>query len=237
MTYLFPLYRLHDWASSLLATHFLLIKRTLLVVAHLALFGLLFPELRRNFGSAAELMLLGVLFLSPVSKILRTRILLQLMALRREMGIMMGYLATVHGLRYFIDPDWAGSITALFQETGLSGESIPYFLGLVAYGITLPLLLTSNVWAQRSLGGINWKRLHRMVYVVLPLVLIHHFSIQRGISPLALIQAALITFAYISLKLLAWQNFLPPLKRGIDAVAKSYRDYNLSRQSQETKTL
>ncbi len=224
-------FRLHDWASIMLAQHFVLVKKSILVMAHLALFGIFFPEFRKSFGSAAEIMLLVILFLSPVSKILGMRLLLQVMGLRRELGIMMGYLATVHSLSYFINPDWAQSIIILFQETGISGASAPYFLGMVAYAATLPLLFTSNALAQRSLGGIRWKSLHRTVYVILPLVLLHHFSIRRGITAGAVVQMVLITALYIMLKVLAWKNVLPPLTQVITVVSDRYRAYTLTQKS------
>lgn len=224
-------FRLHDWASITLAQHFVLMKKVLLVVAHLSLFGFLFPELRRNFGSAAEIILLGILFLSPLSRILGMRLFLQLAGLRREFGIMMGYLALVHGLGYLIDPDWSSSLIALFQEVGIAKESAPYFFGLLAFWLTLPLLLTSNSWAQRTLGGIRWKRLHRLVYVILPLVLLHHFSIGHGFSTWGVMQAVFFTALYGMLKVLAWKNVLPPLRLGIEAVSARYRAYTLESKS------
>lgn len=221
-------FRLHDWMSAMLTRYYLLVKKILLFLAHLSLFGFLFPELRRNFGSAAEIMLLVILFLSPLSKILGMRLLLQLMGLRRELGIIMGYLALVHGLGYLTDPDWSSSLIALFQEIGIAKESAPYFFGILAFWLTLPLLLTSNAWAQRTLGGIRWKRLHRLVYVILPLVLLHHFSMEHGFSVFGVAQAVFFTAIYFMMKVLAWKNVLPPLRQGIEAVSARYRAYTLA---------
>lgn len=228
MILLRPLFVLHDWASTLLVKHFVLVKRLILVGAHVTLFGFLLPDIRRNFGSAAEIMLLAVLFLSPLSMLFRMRLLQQLMGLRRELGILMAYLATVHGVGYLIDPNRSVSILELFQTTGLSPESVPYALGIGAYMLTLPLLLTSNAWSQRWLGGRDWKRLHRLVYIVLPLVLIHHFSIRRGVSMDTFIQAGAYFGIYLLMKVLVWKNFIAPLRTVMVWVASGYRDYRNS---------
>lgn len=219
------LFVIHDWASTFLAKHFLTIKKCILLVAHLSLFALLLPELRKSFGQLALALLVGVLFLSPLAKIFRMRLLLQLMGLRREFGIFMGYVVTVHGVGYLIDPLW----TAVFVAPYVQGETFPvnptYFLGIMAYFLTLPLLFTSNNLMQRWLNGRNWKRLHRLVYIVFPLVLLHQFSIRRGLNANAWLQTAIISGSYIFLKLLAWKNFLPPLEKSIASVATHYRDY------------
>lgn len=225
------LFILHDWASAFLAKHFSGIKQLILIVAHLCLFGFLFPDLRRDFGKMAEVVLLALLFLSPLARILRMRLLLQLMGLRRELGILMGYLATVHGIGYLIDPDWV----AVFVEPYMEGKAFPinptYFFGGVAYFLTLPLLFTSNNLMQRFLGGRNWKRLHRLVYPVLVLVLLHHFSIRRGMDAAGWMQTIVLLFAYICLKILAWKNVLSPLRTAIDWVAIRYRAFEATPHS------
>ncbi len=226
------LFDVHDWVSVFLVKHLFTLKKVILVVAHLSLLGLLFPDMRRDFGQIAEIMLLGILFLSPLSRIFRMRLLLQLMGFRRELGIFMAYLATVHGVGYLIDPEWV----AVFVEPYLLGNAFPinptYFLGGVAYVLTLPLLFTSNNLMQRFLDGGTWKRLHRLVYLVLVLVLLHHFSVKRGMDVFGWFQTIAILGAYIFMKLLAWKkDLLPPLNRGIGVVATWYRDYEAKKRS------
>ncbi len=232
MTLLFEtIFGLHDWASTFLVKHLFTLKKVILVVAHLSLLGLLFPDMRRDFGEIAEIMLLGILFLSPLSRIFRMRLLLQLMGLRRELGIFMAYLATVHGVGYLIDPEWV----AVFVEPYLLGSAFPinptYFFGGVAYVLTLPLLFTSNNLMRRFLNSGTWKRLHRLVYLVLVLVLLHHFSINGGMDVFGWLQIIAILGAYIFMKLLAWKkDLLPPLNRGIGVVATWYHDYQATKK-------
>ncbi|MEK7181656.1 MAG: ferric reductase-like transmembrane domain-containing protein, partial [Patescibacteria group bacterium] len=157
---------LHDTLCAFIVRHIQGIKRTLLIVAHLSLFGFFFPELRLSFGSWASNLLIFLLFISPLSKIFRMRLLLLLIGLRREMGIMMAYLATVHGLGYLMDPDWATFILWEPLRTGDWNIGSGYILGVVTYILTLPLLLTSNDLAKRYLGGKRWKNLHTIVYLM-----------------------------------------------------------------------
>ena len=217
-------FRLHDWASAWLAANFFQVKTGLLVLAHLSLFGFFFPDIRREFGSAAGNLLIAILFLSPLSKIFRIRLLQQLMGLRRELGIMFGYLATVHGVGYLTDP----LITPYFLEqvnsAVLGWWERPLLFGFLAFSLTLPLLFTSNNLANRLLGGRNWKLLHRTVYVMALFAVIHRFLI-KGLSTVALVEMIILVAGYILAKLLAWRNFLPPLVKLIAWVAEEYRRF------------
>ncbi len=221
----------HDTASSFLAKHLFAIKRLILIAAHLALFGFFFPDLRKDFGEMAANLLIVILFLSPLSKIFRTRLLLQLMGLRREMGIMMGYLATVHGLGYVLDPQWFDLLVAPALARGLFFVDPALLVGGTAYLLTLPLLLTSNTWAQRTLGGARWKLLHRLVYLMFVFAIVHRYFMKGGLTG-DMIEAVLLLSGYIIVKVLAWRNFLSPLEKSIAWVALRYQEYTALRMKQ-----
>lgn len=216
-------YRLHDLASDFLAKHVFAVKRGILVVAHISLLGFLFPEIRKEFGELAANLLIVILFISPLSKIFRTRLLLQLMMLRRELGIMMAYLATVHGVGYLIDPDWYAFIIAPMLTGNIWGEDPRYVFGLLAYMLTLPLLLTSNALAQKYLGP-KWKMLHRTVYLMFAFAIIHRFLV-KGAPAFVIFEIVVLLGSYGLAKALAWKNFLPPLVTAIRLVAEDYRRY------------
>ncbi len=215
----------HDLAGDFLAKYLFTLKKVILVGAHVSLFGLLFPEMREDFGSAALVVLLFLLFLSPLSQLLRMKLLLQAMALRREIGILMGYLATVHVVGYLIDPDWFDFLITPYWPNDLLSIDIRYQLGFLAYFLTLPLLFTSNTWANRVLGGKNWKRLHRLVYPLLFLALFHKFlrggdtQIQDTLMPM------FIFVLYVVFKVIAKRNNIPPFQRAIEWVALRYQGY------------
>ena len=227
ITHLAPLlrilYRLHDFASDFLVKHIFSVKRAILALAHVSLFGFLFPEMRKEFGELAANLLIVILFISPLSKIFRMRLLVQLMMLRRELGIMMGYLATVHGVGYLIDPDWYAFIVAPMLTGDIWGEDPRYVFGLLAYALTLPLLLTSNALSQKLMGP-KWKMLHRTVYLMFGFAIIHRFLV-KGAPVYVIFEIVLLLGSYGLAKLLAWKNFIPLLSDINRLIAEDYRRY------------
>lgn len=202
-----------------------MVKRALLIVAHLSLLGFLFPDLRRSFGSWALALLLGILFLSPLSKLFRVPFLLQLMGLRRELGIFMAYLATVHSLGYLLDSAWASFFITPYILSDPWLIDSRYLLGLLAYVLTLPLLFTSNNMAIRFLGGRNWKWLHRLVYPLLFLTLFHKF-LRPGSARLAdIISPTIIFLGYLCLKVVAENSSLLPVQRFSGWIVTRYQAY------------
>ncbi|MEP7162349.1 MAG: ferric reductase-like transmembrane domain-containing protein [Candidatus Moraniibacteriota bacterium] len=225
-------FRLHDGLSRFLMEYMGGIKRALLVIAHLTLFGLLFPEYRRSFGEQGLNLLFVILFLSPLSKIFRMRFLFLLMGFRRQLGILFAYLIIIHGVGFLIDPMWYALIIAPYLPGNIFGIESRILFGIVAFFLTLPLLLTSNEFSNRILGK-NWKRLHRIVYVLFAFAVFHKMyeggrTMRPIIDPSALLGALSLIGSYAFLKLLAWKNFFPPLRRAIELVSLRYRSYHQS---------
>lgn len=218
------LFRIHDAGCDFLVRYIRIIKYILLIGAHLVLFGFFFPDLRKDFGEMAANLLIGILFLSPLATIFRMRLLLLGMGLRREFGIMMAYLATVHGVGYLLDPQWFEFVIGPHWPGEVLGIQPMVLFGIGAYFLTLPLLFTSNTWANRILGGKNWKMLHRSVYIVFVFVVLHR-ALMRGGDTAAFLQAGLLLGAYIFLKVLAYRNFLSPLAEMIVLVSERYRQW------------
>jgi sulfoxide reductase heme-binding subunit YedZ len=232
-------FRLHDSASDFLAAHLLSIKRTMLIVAHLSLFGFLFPDLRKDFGEMAANVLLVILFLSPLSRIFRMRLLAQLMGIRRELGILMAYLATVHGLGYILDPAWFAVFIAPYWTTDPLAIETRLLFGMLAYLLTIPLFLTSNTLAVRFLGGKRWKMLHRLVYGIFFAAIFHRLFTKSatGNDAAALTQAIILVSAYLLAKLLAWKNFIAPLRDMITSVSERYQTYLLVKKAANSQNI
>lgn len=223
LTYLF---NLHDFFTNLFVKHLVLIKKVLLFGAHLAIFGFFFPELRKSFGEQALNVLLFLLFLSPLSKILRMRLLFILMSYRRQFGILMAYLATVHVLGYLSDPLFTQAIIGQSFFPNIWHAGPRYLAGILAYILTLPLLLTSNNTAVKLLGK-NWKRLHFLVYFVFIFAVFHKFTIGRGLPDTgSVIQAVLLIFCYLLLKWWAYHGLPLFLEEKRNYIASKYRDYS-----------
>jgi DMSO/TMAO reductase YedYZ heme-binding membrane subunit len=217
---------LHDVSATFLTKNLFTLKKGILIFAHLSLIGFLWPELRKDYGSWAGNLLIFILFLSPLAKITRMRLLNQLMSLRREMGILMGYFALVHGLGYITDARWQAFVSTMPFDGFFSGK-IAFFYGFLALLLTLPLLLTSNAWAQRRLGR-WWKRIHKVVYAVFALAVLHRFLLRGDFF--SLLQAGFLIGAYILLKLLAWRNFWPGLNHLLIGVGQQYKEYVLQKK-------
>jgi len=96
-------------------------------------------------------------------------------AVRRQLGLwcfayvvmhMSGYAVFILGL------DWAQLGTELVKR--------PYIIvGSLAFLCLLALAVTSNRYSQRRLGA-RWKKLHRLIYVILGLGLLHMLWIVRA---------------------------------------------------------
>lgn len=125
----------------------------------------LIPSMIRRFGMSKEFSLLIKLTL-PV---------------RRQFGILMFMTAFTHYLAIKVIPVLQFKLP----------PSLPVYqaFGLAAIILTLPLFLTSNNWATRKLKS-NWKKLHRLTYVIGWLIFGHVFLISlksgEGISIQAL---------------------------------------------------
>lgn len=216
----------HDTVSGFLARYLKQVKIALLAVAHLSLLGLLFPQFAQDFGSFARDILLVILLASPLSRIFRTKLLYQLMSLRRELGIWFAYLALVHGLGFMTDPAWS----EIFIQPYMSHPSdiLPrYIFGILALILTLPLLITSNNLSLRILKG-NWKRLHWLVYPMFAFVLLHTFLPDSGRAGSELVGWVLFGLSfggYVLLKMLARNNFLAPLRDVIGYIGNRYGEY------------
>lgn len=224
------LFWFHDLLSDFALRHVAGLKRTILVVAHISLLGLFFPDSYRSYGSAAQALLLVILFISPFAKITRMRLAMQLLGFRRELGIMMGYFALVHGLGYVIDPWFFSEYVVPYLSFGMILQMDPRLLtGIVAFFLTLPLLLTSNGIALRMLGGVRWKRLHFLVYPLIIFVEFHQiFRFDRPEWNTAkLAQGAVIVSAYFLLKLIAGRrNWFSAVYETVGLMGEKYGKFS-----------
>lgn len=172
------------------------IRFILAVVIIFSFTTLLIPAFHKNLGQLAWLLLLTILFLSPISKISQSKALTSLMIFRREMGITMSILAMEHITLYFIK--YQEHFNTIFNSGfWIQNERISYkAFGLAALVATLPLFITSNNFSMKILKN-NWKKLHRLVYVLLILVALHTIVIKQEY-----LKTLVILFAYGVLKLL-----------------------------------
>lgn len=129
-------------------------------------------DMEQRTGFAAITLLLLSLACTPLNTFLGWR---EALKHRRTLGLYAFFYATLHAL-IFIDLDY-GLAWSLLARTVLEKPFI--LLGISAFLLLLPLAITSfDVWKVRL--GKNWKRLHRLVYFIAPLVVLHYAWSKKG---------------------------------------------------------
>lgn len=212
-----PFFWAHEGVTKLLRQYYRQIKIALLLIAHASLFGLFFPELRNSFGELSRNLLVLILFVSPLARIFPISFFQLLLGMRRELGILFAYLATVHGVGYLMDPMWFPLSWSTYFASPLRIEPI-LLLGVVSYILTLPLLATSNALSLRLLKR-RWVTLHRIVYAVFVFGMIHAFAIRYASG---IWDAIFVISIYIALKALARYPHVAPIVRVRKFVGEAY---------------
>ena len=96
-------------------------------------------------------------------------------SVRRQLGLWCFAYVVLHLSAYLVfvlGLDWS--------QLGVELRKRPYIIvGSLAFLCLLALAVTSNRYSQRRLG-VRWKRLHRLVYVILGLGLLHMLWIVRA---------------------------------------------------------
>ena len=129
-------------------------------------------ELTKRSGYFALILLVLSLACTPAHKLFGWRFALKI---RRPLGLYTFLYAFAHfltfaGLDYGFDLDLLPE--AIFEKPFI-------LLGATALLILLALAATSFRWWMKRLGK-NWKRLHRLIYLAAPLVIIHFAWSQKG---------------------------------------------------------
>ncbi len=87
-----------------------------------------------------------------------------------------GFLYASLHVSVFFGLDYGLNLAAIWRDVWNKSYII---LGALAFLLLLPLAFTSfNYWMKRL--GKNWKRLHRLVYLIVPLVIVHFFLARKG---------------------------------------------------------
>jgi sulfoxide reductase heme-binding subunit YedZ len=128
--------------------------------------------LEQRTGRAAITLLMLSLACSPLNSLFGWR---ESLKRRRALGLYTFMYATIHVI-IFADLDyglaWSLLVQTIFQK--------PYILvGLATFLLLIPLAITSfDIWKVRL--GKNWKRLHRVLYFIAPLAVLHYGWSKKG---------------------------------------------------------
>lgn len=125
----------------------------------------------------------------------------QLARFRRMLGLFTFFYACLHLLAY----GWL-DMGLDMADIGRDILKRPFILvGFTAWLLLLPLALTSFNRAVRWLGGRQWQALHRLVYLIAGLALLHFFWMRAGKNDFAEVQVyALIIGALLLERLLRY---------------------------------
>lgn len=158
-----------------------------------------FETLTDSTGNAAVGCFIIVLCLTPLRRLFPGVILVTaLNRHRRLVGLACFFYACLHFSLYFVD----GLQTLLLEWSRL------YILaGLSAFAVLFAMAVTSNDSMVKKMGGRRWKKLHRLVYLLIPILFYHKGWAGKGgaeqvvetliwFSPLFVLQAARI-FLYL----------------------------------------
>lgn len=99
-----------------------------------------------------------------------------LVRLRRMFGLTCFTYAALHMLA-FVGIDRQFDLAAVWTEV----VKRPYITaGMAAFVLLVPLAVTSTNAMVRRLGGRNWQRLHRLVYLIALLAILHYWWHKAG---------------------------------------------------------
>ncbi len=100
----------------------------------------------------------------------------QLIKLRRMLGLYAFFYGVIHLVTYSIfdkSLDVSAIVSDIWQRPFIA-------VGMTALVLMIPLAVTSTNGMIKRLGGKNWARLHKLIYVIAILGLIHYFWIQKS---------------------------------------------------------
>ncbi len=94
---------------------------------------------------------------------------------RRALGLYAFLYATLHVIIY-IAVDYGFNLNLLVEETL---EKRYTLVGTTAYLLLVPLAITSYKWGMKKVGK-SWKKLHQLVYLIAPLLVLHFAWARKG---------------------------------------------------------
>lgn len=128
--------------------------------------------IEQQTGIQALTFLLFSLACTPLASILGWKELLQ----RRKALGNYGFMYAALHVTTFVGLDYGFNFISILRDVGTKWYII---IGLIAFLLLLPLAITSFKYWMKRLGK-NWKRLHKLVYIISPLVAIHFLLSVKG---------------------------------------------------------
>lgn len=134
---------------------------------------------QRSLGTWTLVFLCITLGVSPLRWLTQWAWVLKL---RRMLGLFCFFYASLHVLTYFWLDQW-------FDVAAIAKDVVkrPFITaGFAAFVLLIPLAATSTNAMVRRLGGRNWQRLHRAVYAIAILAILHYWWAKAGKNDFAM---------------------------------------------------
>ena len=129
-------------------------------------------EIEHRLGLWALRFLMLTLAITPLRQLIHKPVLVRF---RRMLGLYVFFYATMHLTAYLV-LDLRGYWAQIFEEIAKR----PYItVGFAAWLLLVPLAITSTQAAIRRLGR-NWARLHKLVYAVGVLAVLHFWWLVKS---------------------------------------------------------
>lgn len=129
-------------------------------------------ELEQRTGRHAITLLVLSLACTPLNTLFKWP---ELLKRRRALGLYAFMYATIHVL-IFLHLDY-GLAWSLIAQTIFEKPFI--IMGVISFILLIPLAWTSfDIWKKRL--GKTWKRIHQMIYLIAPLVVLHYAWSKKG---------------------------------------------------------
>ncbi len=129
-------------------------------------------DLEQQTGFAAITLLILSLASTPLNTLFGWR---ELLKRKRTLGLYAFFYATLH-ITVYLAIDYGFDLNLLVEATL---EKRYTLIGTTAYLLLIPLALTSSKYWMRKLGK-NWKKLHKLVYLIAPLLILHFSWARKG---------------------------------------------------------
>ena len=162
----------------------------------------------RQLGVWALRFLAITLAITPAAKLLRQPWMIRY---RRRVGLFAFAYVCLHLTTYV-------AVDQLFDWPTIGKDIVkrPYItIGMAAFGLLIPLAVTSADKLRRKLGPRRWKRLHQLVYLIAPMGVVHYYLLVKADHRPPLIYGAII------LTLLAYRLIAALIERARKAAAKA----------------
>ena len=127
----------------------------------------------RSLGDWALRFLLFTLAVTPIRMLTGWG---RMAGLRRTFGLICFTYACLHILSYVgLDQqfDWTTLGKDIFKRRYIT-------IGMISFLLLIALAITSSSTLIKRLGGVRWRCLHRVVYAIAPLVILHFWMMIRA---------------------------------------------------------